>query len=104
MSKQFTETNEQPSQRRISNASAYSAHIQEAMRYDKLSSSAYYLVMTILSAVSKGYTEERWREEQQRTLEALTNQSPDKGASHTNTVDYYEQAARRLKDLMLWPW
>ena len=104
MSKQFAETNEQPSQRRIGNASAYSAHIQEAMRYDKLSSSDYHLVMTILSAVSGGRTEEEWHEEQQRTLKTLTDQPPDKGTSYTDAANRYEQTVSRLKDLMLWPW
>ena len=72
MHKQISETNEQPSQRRIGHASAYSARVQEAMRYDKLPSSDYSLVMTILNAVLQGYSEERWKEEQQRTVKALT--------------------------------
>lgn len=104
MSKQFSETPEQPTQRKISNALAYSARIQEAMRYDKLGSSDYHLVMTILRAVSEGYTEERWKEEQQRTLKALTNQPPDKGILHAETANRYEQTVNRLKDLRLWPW
>jgi hypothetical protein len=104
MSKQFSETPERTSQRKMSSAIAYSSHIQEAMRYDKLSSSDYHLVMTILSAVSEGYTEERWKEEQQRTLKALTNQPPDKGTSHAEAPNRYEQAVCCLKDLQLWPW
>jgi hypothetical protein len=104
MSKQFSETPEQTYQRKIGNAMAYSARIQEAMRYDKLGSSDYHFVMTILRAVSEGYTEEQWKEEQQRTLKALTNQSPDKGTSHADAVNRYEQTVNRLKDLLLWPW
>ena len=104
MSEPFSETHEQTSQRKISSAVAYSARIQEAMRYDKLSSSDYHLVMTILHAVSEGYTEERWKEEQQRTLKALTNQPPDKRTSHTDTANRYEQTVCCLKDLLLWPW
>ena len=54
MSKQFFETNEQTPTRKIGSAVAYSARIQEAMRYDKLRSSEYPLVMTILRAVTQG--------------------------------------------------
>ena len=104
MSKQFSEANVQTSQRSIGSASAYSAHIQEAMRYDKLRSSDYPLVMTILDAVSRGYTEERWQEEQQRTLKALTDQPPDKATSHADAANRYEQRVSCLKDLTLWPW
>ena len=64
MSQQIFEINGRSSKRRIGNASTYSAHIQEAMRYDKLPSANYSLVMTILNAVVQGYTEERWKEEQ----------------------------------------
>ena len=104
MSNPFSETHGHTSQRKIGSAIAYSARIQEAMRYDKLSSSDYHLVMTILSAVSEGYTEERWKEEHQRTLKALTNQTPDKGTAHADSANRYEQAVRCLKDLLLWPW
>ena len=104
MSKQFTETNEHTSQRRISDATVYSARVQEAMRYDKLPSAEYPLVMTILNAVLQGYTEEKWKEVQQHTLKALTNQPPDKRTTHADTANRYEQAIGRLKDLMLWPW
>jgi hypothetical protein len=104
MRKQFSETNEQPSQRRIGDASAYSSRVQEAMRYDKLPSSSYSLVMSILNAVSQGYTEERWKEEQQRTLKALTNQPPDERTSHADTANRYEQTVSCLRDLTLWPW
>jgi hypothetical protein len=104
MHKQISETNEQPSQRRIGHASAYSARVQEAMRYDKLPSSDYSLVMTILHAVLQGYSEERWKEEQQRTVKALTNQPPDKRTSHADAANRYEQTVSCLKDLTLWPW
>jgi len=104
MMKQFSEANEQPSPRRIGSAVDYSARIQEAMRYDKLRSSDYHLVMTILNAVSQGYTEERWKEEQQQTLKALTNQPPDKGTAHADAANRYEQTVSCLKDLTLWPW
>ena len=104
MSKQFSEANAQTSQRRIGSASAYSARIQEAMRYDKLRSADYSLVMTILNAVSQGYTEERWKEEHQHTLKALTNQPPDKGTAHADAANRYEQTVSCLKDLTLWPW
>jgi len=104
MSKQFTETNEHTSQQRISDATIYSARVQEAMRYDKLPSAEYPLVMTILNAVLQGYTEEKWKEVQQHALKALTNQPPDKRTTHADTANRYEQTICRLKDLMLWPW
>ena len=104
MTEAFTETNEPVSQRSTSRASAYSAHIQEAMRYDRLHSSEYLLVMTILHAVLQGYTEERWQQEQQRSLQALQQQRPDPRATHADEVDAYEQTVCRLKDLLLWPW
>jgi hypothetical protein len=104
MSKQFTGTNEQTSQRRIGSANAYSAHIQEAMRYNRLRSLEYSVVMTILRAVSQGYSEERWKEEQQRTLKALTDQPSDKEAPHADAANRYEQIVSCLKDLALWPW
>ena len=92
MHKQFSETD------------AYSARLQEAMRYNKLPSSDYSLVMTILNAVSRGYTEKRWREEQERTLKALTNQPPDKNTFHADAANRYEQLVSCLGDLALWPW
>lgn len=104
MSKQFSEIHEQTPQRRLGNATAYSARVQEAMRYDKLRSSEYPIVMTILNAVLQGYSEERWKEEQQRTVKTLTNQSPDKRTSHADAANRYEQTVSNLRDLMLWPW
>ena len=104
MSEQFSELPKQPSQRSMSSASVYSAHIQEAMRYDKLRSADYLLVMTILHAVLHGYTEEQWQDEQQRTLQVLRQQPPEKGRSHADTANRYEQTVSCLKDLMLWPW
>ena len=92
MHKQFSETD------------AYSARLQEAMRYNKLPSSGYSLVMTILNAVSWGYTEKRWREEQERMLKALINQPPDKNTSHVDAANRYEQLVSCLGDLALWPW
>lgn len=92
------------SQRSMSSASAYSASIQEAMRFDRLRSSDYQLVMTILHAVLQGYTEERWQEEQQQPLNALRQQSTDPRINHADAVDRYEQTVSCLKDLRLWPW
>ena len=104
MSKQSVEPNGQPTQRKVGNASAYSAHIQESMRHDKLSSMDYHLVMTILNAVTRGETEEDWKEEQKRTLKPLMTQSPDQDASSTDSPSGYDQMVLRLKSLMLWPW
>jgi hypothetical protein len=104
MSKQFTEPEVRTSQRKINSATIYSARVQEAMRYDKLSSAEYPLVMTILDAVLQGLTEDEWQKKHQDTLKALTNQPPDKRTSHTDTANRYEQMICSLKDLMLWPW
>ena len=104
MSKQFFETNEQTTTRRLGSADAYSARIQEVMRYNKLRSSEYPLVMTILRAVTQGYSEERWQEEQQSLLKTLANQPTDKGIAHSDANNRYEQAVLSLKDLTLWPW
>jgi hypothetical protein len=92
------------SQRQIVRASEYSAHIQEAMRYDRLSSSEYPLVMTILDAVLQGHTEEHWQERQKNTLKVLQQRLPEKGMAHSDEVNRYEQIESCLKDLSLWPW
>jgi hypothetical protein len=104
MSKQFAETNEPPSQRKIGSAITYSACVQEAMRYNKLRSSEYPLVMSILNALLQGQTEERWKEEQERPLKVLRNQPPDQGTFHADAANRYEQTVCCLKDLTLWPW
>jgi hypothetical protein len=104
MTEQLSEIPEQPFQRNMSSASAYSAHIQEAMRYDKLRSADYVLVMTILHAVLQGYTEEQWQDEQQRALQTLRQQPPEKGRSNADAAYHYEQTVHYLKDLLLWPW
>ena len=104
MSKRSTEENEQMPSGRMTATAAYSARIQEAMRYDKLRSSDYPLVMSIMRAVSQGFTEEKWKTEQQSTVSALLNQPPDKGIAHADAVDRYEQTIAWLADLVLWPW
>ncbi len=104
MSKQSPETNAQAPQRRLSHANAYSAHVQEAMRYDKLGSAEYPLVMSIMHAVLQGYSEEQWKEEQQRTVKTLTEQQPDTRIAHADVANRYEQLISVLKDLTLWPW
>ncbi|HEY0753810.1 MAG TPA: hypothetical protein VGD98_07615 [Ktedonobacteraceae bacterium] len=101
---QFMDTNTPLPQRRIGRASDYSAHIQEAMRYDRLRSAEYPLVMTIMDAVLQGYTEERWQAGQERTLKVLRQQSPEQTTTHNDTENRYEQTVSRLKDLSLWPW
>lgn len=101
---QFTDINPSRSQQQVGRASDYSARIQEAMRYDRLRSSEYPLVMTILDAVLQGYTEERWQVEQQRVLKVLRQQLPEQGIAHADEADRYEQRVSCLRDLSLWPW
>jgi hypothetical protein len=104
MSKPILDINGQSSKRWINEAGAYSAHIQEAMRYDKLPSANYALVMTILHALVRGYTEEQWQEEHQQAVKNLINQPTDPKIAHVNLANRYEQTVAGLKDLSLWPW
>jgi hypothetical protein len=104
MSKESSEILEQTYKWKIGSASAYSALVQEAMRYDKLRSVEYPIVMTILNAVSKGYAFEKWQEEQQRMVQAFTLQPPDNGIPHADAANRYEQLVGCLNDLSLWPW
>ena len=104
MNKPFFEIHTQSPKRRIGDASTYSAHIQEAMRYDKLPTASYSLVMTILNAVVQGHTEEKWKEEQQQGLKLLLNEPSDPRAAHADLANRYEQTISNLKDLSLWPW
>ena len=104
MSKQPSKANEHIPSGGMSDTAAYSAHIQEAMRYDKLRSSDYHIVMTIMRAVSQGFTEEKWEKEQQSTVSMLTNQPPDKKTPHADAANRYEQTIACFKDLVLWPW
>lgn len=102
MNESYAETNDMSPQQRRHNVAVYSAHMQEAMRYDRLRSSEYHIVMTIFHAVSQGYTEERWKEEQQQRRTAFPH-LPSKKESSSADEDY-EQLVLRLKELKLWPW
>ena len=105
MSNQFAEAGEPfSSSKRIGEIMAYSARIQETMRYDKLSSSDYRLAMTIMDAISQGLTEEKWRQKQHRTVSFLINQLPDEATPHFDAANRYEQMVACFKDLLLWPW
>ena len=104
MSMQSPEAKEQGSQRKMHDASIYSGRIQEAMRYNKLSSANYSLAMTLMNAVLQGYTEERWKTEREAMIKALTLKSPDKNAAHADAANLYEQMVACVKDLDLWPW
>ena len=104
MRKQSSETYEPHPLSRMSDTTAYSAHIQEAMRYDKLGSLDYSIVLTILHAVAQGWTEEQWKQEQHRTVTMLSQQPTDKTSSYADAANRYEQARAYFKDLVLWPW
>jgi hypothetical protein len=104
MRKQSSETYELHPSGRMSDATAYSAHIQEAMRYDKLGSLDYSMVLTILHAVAQGWTEEQWKQEQHRTVSMLSQQPTDKASSFADAANRYEQTIAYFKDLVLWPW
>jgi len=104
MSKQPAKTNEQISSSRMSDTADYSAHIQEAMRYNKLRPSEYHIAMTIMHAISHGLNEEKWENEQQGAVKMLTNQPPDEKTPHADAANRYEQTIAHFKDLVLWPW
>lgn len=104
MSNQFAEEPRPKTSRRMVDAAAYSARIQEAMRYNKLGSAEYPFAMNILNAVLHGYTEEQWKEEQKRSLKALSERPPEKGNHHADAANRYEQIVSDMKDLALWPW
>ncbi len=104
MRKQSSETQEPNPSGRMSDTAAYSTRIQEAMRYDKLGSSDYLMVLTILRAISQGWTEEQWKQEQHRRVSVLTQQPADKATPHADATNRYEQTIACFKDLVLWPW
>ena len=104
MNKRSTEENEQMPSSRMTATAAYSARIQEAMRYDRLRSSDYPLVMSIMHAVSQGFTEEQWKTEQQSIVRALREKPADQQIAHADAACRYEQMIAGIKDLALWPW
>ena len=104
MSKQTSGANELISSSRMSDTAEYSAHIQEAMRYNKLGISEYHIAMTIMHAISRGLNEEKWKNEQQKVVSKLTNQPPDEKTPHADAANRYEQTIAYFKDLLLWPW
>ena len=104
MSKQTSGANELISSSRMSDTAEYSAHIQEAMRYNKLRTSEYHIAMTIMHAISHGLNKEMWENEQQSAVNKLTNQPPDEKTPHADVANRYEQTIANFKDLLLWPW
>ena len=104
MSKQPSQANTKIPLGTMSDTAVYSASIQQAMRYDKLRSSDYPIVMTIMHAVSQGFSKEQWEKEQQRTVSILTKQPSDKKTPYADAANRYEQTIACFKDLLLWPW
>jgi len=104
MSEQFSETDKQSPRLKVGDAAVYSGHMQEAMRHNRLRSSDYHLVMTIMRAITQGHTEEQWKEENQRALKALIDRPADQTEPHGDATNRYEQTVNMLKDLNLWPW
>src|SRR6266567_1245075 len=96
MSKQTSGANEQISSSRMSDTADYSAHIQEAMRYNKLRPSEYHIAMTIMHAISHGLNEEKWENEQQGAVKMLTND----GSSPYNHVADSFPSLRQLYRLI----
>jgi hypothetical protein len=103
MSDQLSETTNQTAFNRM-RGSTYATHMQEAMRYGELRSWEYPVAMTIMRAISQGLTEEMWRQEQQRSLQALTERTPDANTPHVDLPNRYEQLVACFKELVLWPW
>jgi len=104
MSKQPSQANTKIPLGTMSDTAVYSASIQQAMRYDKLRSSDYPIVMTIMHAISQGFSKEQWEKEQQRTVSILTKLPPDKKTPYADAANRYEQTIACFKDLLLWPW
>ena len=104
MNERSNEENQQMPSIRMTATSAYSARIQEVMRYDKLSPSDYDIVMSIMRAVSHGYTEEKWKSEQQKTIKFLLEQPTDQKIANAEAANRFEQTITGLKGLVLWPW
>ncbi|HEV2583060.1 MAG TPA: hypothetical protein VGT44_19525 [Ktedonobacteraceae bacterium] len=104
MNELSTEENKHMSSVRMSATSAYSARIQEAMRQNKLRTSDYSLVMSIMRAISYGDTEEKWKTEQQRAVKSLLEEPTDKKMAHAEAANLYEQTIAGLQELVLWPW
>jgi hypothetical protein len=103
MSNRSPETTNQTTSNR-QKSSDYAAHMQEAMRHGELRSWEYPIAMTIHRALTQGLDEEAWKQEQQRSIETLTQKSPDEKTPHTEAPNRYEQVITRFKDLQLWPW
>jgi type I site-specific restriction endonuclease len=103
-SEHFAETDKQTFKARVGAAAEYSASIQEAMRHNRLRSSDYPLVMSILRAITQGHSEEQWKKENQRALKTLINQPTEQTEPHADATDRYEQTASILKEINLWPW
>ena len=104
MDKPSIETEEHSQQQRMRDASAYSALLQEVMRYNRLPSSDYPFAMAILRTISQGDTEEKWKEALQQRRKISRSPSTEKESSSADTDDDYAQLVLRLKGLMLWPW
>ena len=104
MNTQSTRENEPMPSGRMTATAAYSARIQVAMRHDRLRSSDYHLVMSIMRAVSQGFTEEQWETEQRSTVRALLEKPADSKIAHADAANRYEQTIAEIKDLALWPW
>ncbi|GHO93806.1 hypothetical protein KSF_038540 [Reticulibacter mediterranei] len=104
MDKPSIETGEHSRQQRMRDASAYSARLQEVMRYNRLPSSDYPFAMAILRAISQGDTEEKWKEALQQRRKISLSPSPEKESSSADTDDDYTRLVLRLKSLTLWPW
>lgn len=104
MSKRSIEEHEPIPPSRMTATAAYSARIQEAMRYDRLRSWDYPLAMSMMRAVSQGCTKEQWEAEQRGTVRALREQPTDGKLAHADAASRYEQTIAGLKDLALWPW
>jgi len=103
MSNQTPETANQVASNR-GKSSTYAAYIQEAMRHGELRSWEYPVAMTIHRALMQGLDEEAWKQEQQRSIEALSQKSPDEKTPHTEASNRYEQLVACFKDMDLWPW
>ena len=82
----------------------YAGHIQEAMRYNRLSSQEYNIVIALMRAVTQGQSQDEWEKELNRTVSVMKNQEPDQKLPHADEPNRYVQMIEHLRDIELWPW
>ena len=103
MTEQSSEQQREFAMNRMKSAD-YAGHIQEAMRYNRLSAQEYNIVIGLMRAISHGQSQEEWEKDTNRTVSVMRNQEPDQTLPHADLPNRYEQMIEHLRDIALWPW